>query len=308
MDGVSSSVAAAKKMVAASSREVDQDRASSLLLECDSHSQRTLQLASEKGASSWLTCRPLRQFGFSLPKGTFRDALCLRYGWTPPRLPSSCVCGKLFDSTHALSSPTGGYPAIRHNAIRDLTASLLQEVATDVSVEPPLQPLSGERLHLRSAIREDDARLDVGASGVWGSRFERTFYDIRVFNPHVRSNRSSSSSLASVYTKHEQEKRRSYEERVREVEHGTFLPLVFSTTGGCGKAASTFFKRLGHMLADKRKEPFSTTMAWLRTLISFALVRSCGMSLRGHRVPPGHSDPVETASPSVLAVSDCHIR
>ena len=214
----------------------------------------------------------------------------------------------MYDSTHALSCPTGGYPAIRHNPIRDLTASLLQEVATDVSVEPPLQPLSGERLHLRSAIREDGARLDVAASGVWGSRFERTFYDIRVFNPHVRSNRSSSSSLASVYTKHEQEKRRSYEERVREVEHGTFLPLVFSTTGGCGKAASTFFKRLGHMLADKRKEPFSTTMAWLRTLISFALVRSYGMSLRGHRVPPGHSDPVETASPSVLAVSDCHIR
>ena len=33
-------------------------------------------------------------------------------------------------------------------------------------------------------------------------------------------------------------KRRQYEQRVREVEHGHFIPLVFTTTGGMDDAAS----------------------------------------------------------------------
>ena len=37
-------------------------------------------LGSEKGASSWLMTLPISEHGFALPKGSFRDALCLRYG------------------------------------------------------------------------------------------------------------------------------------------------------------------------------------------------------------------------------------
>ena len=39
-----------------------------------------------------------------------------------------------------------GFPSIRHNEIRDLTANLLTEVCNDVCIEPDLQPLSGEVL------------------------------------------------------------------------------------------------------------------------------------------------------------------
>ena len=46
--------------------------------------QRIVLAAEEKGASSWLTALPLADFGFSLSKSDFRDALHLRYGWTPP--------------------------------------------------------------------------------------------------------------------------------------------------------------------------------------------------------------------------------
>ena len=35
---------------------------------------------------------------------------------------------------------------------------------------------------------EQNARLDVAANGVWGGRFERTFFDVRVFNPFAKSN------------------------------------------------------------------------------------------------------------------------
>ena len=38
-----------------------------------------VELASEKGASNWLTVIPIDEMGFTLNKGEFRDALKLRY-------------------------------------------------------------------------------------------------------------------------------------------------------------------------------------------------------------------------------------
>ena len=108
--------------------------------------QRSMELAREKGASSWLTVLPLSEHGFGLHKSGFQDAMALRYGWTPKNAPSKCECGKVFTVEHALSCPKGGFPILRHNEIRDFTASLLTEVCHDVRVEPELQPLTGESL------------------------------------------------------------------------------------------------------------------------------------------------------------------
>ena len=60
-----------------------------------------------------------------------------------------------------------------------------------------------------------------------------------------------------TYRKHERAKIRAYEQRVREVEHGSFTPLVMSLTGGCGNAASVAYKRLASMLAKKRDSPIA---------------------------------------------------
>ncbi|XP_065189589.1 uncharacterized protein LOC135820204 [Sycon ciliatum] len=246
-----------------------------------------LTLASEKGASSWLTCRPLAIHGFRLSKAEFRDALCLWYGWTPARLPSGCVCGHgNFDVTHALSCSTGGFPSIRHNEIRDLTADVLRQVTHGVCTEPMLQPVTGEKFRLLSTTTADQARLDVAANGIWGGRFERTFLDIRVFNPYAASNRAA--SVSSVYARHEKEKRRRYEQRLLEVDRATFVPVVLSATGGTSKCASALFKRLASMLSDKLKELYSVTMAWLRCKLSFALVRASVMCLRGARSSSTH--------------------
>ena len=165
-EGVPAATITAKAEIVSQSRRLAKEAVASVIATSTSTTERTLNLAAEKGASSWLTCRPLRQYGFNLHKQAFWDALCLRYGWTPPGLPTECVCGKAFSPEHALSCPTGGYPAMRHNDLRDLTASLLREVAHDVQVEPHLQPLTGETFRHRSAISEDGARLDVAASGV----------------------------------------------------------------------------------------------------------------------------------------------
>ena len=69
-----------------------------------------------------------------------------------------------------MNCPTSSFPTICHNELRDFTASLLSELCFNVSVEPQLQPLTGETVPLASANVEDDARLDVAASGFLGSR------------------------------------------------------------------------------------------------------------------------------------------
>ena len=88
--------------------------------------------------------------------------------------------------------------------------TVLSEVCHGVSVGPHLQPLTGETFSLASAIVEDGARLDVAANGFWGSRHQKVFIDVKVFNPNASSYRGS--SLFSLYRRLEKEKRRKYEQ------------------------------------------------------------------------------------------------
>ena len=158
-------------------------------------------------------------------------------------MPVSCACGSHFTVEHSLSCPKGGFPTIRHNEVRDTVAGWMSEVCNDVCVEPPLQPLTGEALSGASAITEDGARLDIAANGFWGGRHDRAFFDVRIFNPYAPSNHQP--TLAATYRKHEQCKKRAYEQRVREVERGSFTPLVLSLTGGLGAAADVCLKETG---------------------------------------------------------------
>ena len=162
------------------------DRSSSLRTHLDPSSQRALDLVSAKGASNWLTTRPLQEHGFALHKSAFHDAVALRYGWSPQWTPAHCACGTSISVEHALSCPKGGLPSIRHKEIRDLTATLLTEVCSQVAVEPELQPVS-QQDYPASANIQDGARLDIAMDGFWGGRSERCFVDVRVFNPLAAS-------------------------------------------------------------------------------------------------------------------------
>ena len=147
--------------------------------------QRAMELAQKRRASSWLSSLPIEEFGFIPHKEAFQDAMALRYNWQTCRMPSSSACGSNNTIEHSLSCPKGGLPSIRHNEIRDLTANLLTEVCHDVCVEPELQPLTGEQLDYTTANTQDGVRLDIAANGLWGGRHERTFFDVRIFNPCI---------------------------------------------------------------------------------------------------------------------------
>ena len=75
-----------------------------------------------------------------------------------------CACGHTFSLEHVISCPTGGFPSIRHNEIRDLTATLLTEVCHNVVIEPDLQPLGGQVMSNDSANVQEDAWPDIAAN------------------------------------------------------------------------------------------------------------------------------------------------
>ena len=114
-------------------------------------------------------------------------------------------------ATHVIARGVRVITMKRHNEIRDLMAELLAETASGVSTEPRLQPLHDEVFQLRSANREDEARLDVRASNFW-CKGQEAFFDIRVFYPIAPSYRQK--DLISLYRMHELEKKWEYAKRV----------------------------------------------------------------------------------------------
>ena len=65
------------------------------------------------------------------------------------------------------------------------------------------------------------------------------------------------------------------------MKHATFTPLVFTTTGDMAKECSRYHTRLAELLTTKKGEDYATIMSWIRTKVSFAIVRSALLCLRG---------------------------
>ena len=172
----------------------------------------------------------------------------------------------------------GGYVIQRHNEIRDTIAHTLDDVCHDVKIEPQLLPLTGEHLN-RRANKSNEARLDVSAVGFW-TRGDRAFFDVRVFIKYRQQKLDK--SLAS----NEQEKKKVYNQRVIEIEHGSFTPLVFTSNGGMGRECQHFLTTLADKIAQKKHQQYSEVINWLRTKLSFALIRSLVLALRGYRGKP----------------------
>ena len=102
---------------------------------------------------------------------------------------------------------------------------MLTEVYHSVGTEPCLQPLSGEFLKYKTANGADDALVDIVAENFWCRNRQKSYLDVKVFNPFAKS--YVKETLTQCYRHLEQDKKRAYEARVREVELGCFTPRVF---------------------------------------------------------------------------------
>ena len=243
--------------------------------------QCAMAQSREKGGSSTLTTIPVAEHGFFFDaKADFHDHVHLRYCWPLDNLPSFCPCGERFTVDHAQICKVSGFIHMRHNDPTDFLASCMKEVYNDVEVEPKLQPLTGESLRHRTANIVHDARADIRVRGFW-TQGSNAFFDTRVFYPYARSYRSK--PLKSLFRKMEGDKKREYGERIREVEHGSFTPLVFTTGGGMGQEAMVVVKKLADNLAMKRNERYSRVVSWMRCRLAFSLARAAIRCVRGSR-------------------------
>ena len=131
-----------------------------------------------------------------------------------------------------------------------------------------------------TANKADDARLDVRARGFWRDG-QNAYFDVRVTNINCESQKNQ--QISAILKKHEQEKKRQYNKRVMEVEHGSLTPLVFTTSGVMGYECEKFHKTLAEKISVKKGEKYQDVMRYLRVKLSYLSVRSTLLCLRGSR-------------------------
>ncbi|MEO7176741.1 MAG: reverse transcriptase domain-containing protein [Saprospiraceae bacterium] len=252
----------------------------SLLSEAPHELKSAMKMTIEKGASSWVTATPLYDHGTILHKGDFVDSIYMRYGWLLPDLPVKCPCNAAYSLQHALDCKLGGFRTIQHNEVRDVIAQVMRDAGHVVETEPPLQKLTGEGFDYKSANREDEARSDIKVTGFYREQ-RNAFFDVKVVSPFAKS--YSQLTQASLMKTAEKSKMREYKQRIHEIEHADFNPLVFTTMGAMAPQCQAVVKKLAEKLSFKQGSNLSVVTGWLRVRLSFALLRTSLQCIRGSR-------------------------
>ena len=240
-----------------------------------------VQAASEKGASSWVTAVPTYTHETILHKRDFVDAIYIRYGWDLLNIPLECKCHEKFSLQHALDCKLGGLRTIQHNEARDTMAQFMKEAGyTQVETEPILQPLSGEEFFYKTANKDSEARSDIKCYSFY-KHMRQAYFDIKVVSPYAKSNMNL--KPAQLFRNAELSKNREYRERILQVEHGDFTPLVFTCAGGIAPQSQMVLKRLAERISEKQNIHVSQVAGLLRAKISFALLRTTLLCVRSSR-------------------------
>jgi hypothetical protein len=216
---------------------------------------------------------PVTYNHFDLSSNEFRDALALRYGKTLIGAPSNCDgCGNAFSLIHSLDCKKGGLVTIRHNEIRDTVGDLANLVWRDVRREPIVRQ-ANESAGIQGLV------ADLGVRGVWQPQ-EEALFDVRVIDTDAPSYaaRPVSSILASAETCKKNKYQAACEER-----RASFTPLVMSVDGILAKEANVFITRLADRLSAKWQKSYAETVGWVRTRLTFAIIRATGVCIRGSR-------------------------
>ena len=172
----------------------------------------------------------------------------------------------------------GGFSFLRHNEIRDFTAKLFTEMCSNVRIEAELQPLTGKSLSYTSANRQDSARLDIRAQGFGGEWQQDAFFDVRVFNPtHLATATLPQKPATGSKKRGKEGPTTSESERLNEA---PLLPWC-SLLRRHEPAARTVYKRLARLISEKTVQPYSITTGWIQCCLSFSLLRTAILYIRG---------------------------
>ena len=99
-------------------------------------------------------------------------------------------------------------------------------------------------------------------------------------------NSDSFAALATkkVYEQAERKKRALYNERILEVEHGTFAPLIFSVTGGAGPETKVFINILCDKITCKNNQSYPCAVNFIKCKLAFLIRKLVLLCVRGTRV------------------------
>ena len=122
----------------------------------------------------------------------------------------------------------------------------------------------------------------------WGGRFERTYVDIRIFNPHTPSNHHRVLLFATRGMKTSRSVPIS-EEYVKLSMPPSHHLSCTSATGGMAREATVFYNQLASYLASKWDKSYSSPLHWLCCHVTFSLLRLAICCIRGARSSCGHT-------------------
>ena len=221
-----------------------------------------------------------------LTKSDFRDLIRLRYLLPLGNMHLTCVCGKDYTITYALTCATGRFIITRHNDVRDYLGHLLNEVCADVSIETHLVQVTKDET--TSMNREDAARPDIGARLLT----TQPASVLRHSRLHANAQSNISRNIEETFSDHEREKARQYCERIVNAEHGSFTPIYFSTHGVYSQLTSQFIYQLAKLIAQKRNICCWESKSWLNSKLSNLVARLPILCIRGSKKirPPNTED------------------
>ena len=120
---------------------------------------------------------------------------------------------------------------------------------------------------------------DISVRGVWQSQ-STSIFDVRVVDSDAPS--YTGKPPLQVLKTAERDKKNKYGEACNSI-HCSFTPLCMTVDGLLGSETHTFLKRMADKLSIKWDRPYSTVIYWLRTRLSFALLRATNLCVRGTR-------------------------
>ena len=80
---------------------------------------------------------------------------------------------------------------------------------------------------------------------------------------HVNSTCNQNKSKESIFVEHENEKKRKYQQRVIDMEVGSFIPPIFGTNGGIGRECKLFLSNLADKLSRNKRQYLGLKHAYL---------------------------------------------
>ena len=123
-----------------------------------------------------------------------------------------------------------------------------------------------------STITSEVTWLDITANGFWGGRFERTYQDIRVFNPRAPTNKYTVLSR-NMRVKRKEHTNRGHEKLSMALSHHWYI--CFRRGGGGGRGGwtnkSVFFYKILASLLKRNGTLHTAKLRWLRCCFSLSI-------------------------------------